>query len=93
MDDRQSRLRAAERRLDDALARLETALAAHRGRPSPADGDAAGADPRSPLPESAALGETLAEVRRQNDELKALSRDAAARLDHAIAQIDCLLED
>ncbi|NBB70095.1 MAG: hypothetical protein GVY33_07195 [Alphaproteobacteria bacterium] len=92
MDDRQSRLRAAERRLDDALARLETVLAAHRGRPRPDDGEAEGADGAAPTPESD-LGEAVAEVRRQNDELKALSRDAADRLDHAIAQIDLLLED
>lgn len=84
MDDRDSRLSAAERRLDDALARLETALAAQRGRPR--DGDETPGD-------GAGLGEALAEVRRQNDELKALSRDAATRLDDAIAQIDLLLED
>ncbi|MFP4125955.1 MAG: hypothetical protein ACLFU0_04840 [Alphaproteobacteria bacterium] len=90
MDDRNSRLDAAERRLEDALARLETALASSRGRPrfepDPADAAPAAA-------ESAGLGEALAEVRRQNDELKALSRDAAGRLDQAIAQIDLLLED
>ena len=93
MEDRQPRLRAAERRLDDALARLETALAADRGRPRPDDGDPEGADGAAPILESAALGEALSEVRRQNDELKALSRDAADRLDHAISQIDLLLED
>jgi hypothetical protein len=93
MEDRQPRLRAAERRLDDALARLETALAADRGRPRPDDGDPEGDDGAAPILESAALGEALFEVRRQNDELKALSRDAADRLDHAISQIDLLLED
>jgi len=90
MDDRNSRLDAAERRLEDALARLETALASSRGRPRSEQ------DPTATAPagaESAGLGEALAEVRRQNDELKALSRDAASRLDHAIAQIDLLLED
>jgi len=90
MDDRNPRLSAAERRLEDALARLETALASSRGRPrsehDPADTAAHDAH-------SAGLGEALAEVRRQNDELKALSRDAASRLDQAIAQIDLLLED
>jgi hypothetical protein len=90
MDDRNPRLSAAERRLEDALARLETALASARGRPV-ADQDEADGVPRDA--ESAGLGEALAEVRRQNDELKALSRDAASRLDHAIAQIDLLLED
>jgi hypothetical protein len=90
MDDRNSRLDAAERRLEDALARLETALASSRGRPRT---DHRHADAAADDAESAGLGEALAEVRRQNDELKALSRDAASRLDEAIAQIDLLLED
>ncbi len=85
------RLNAAERRLEDALARLETALAAQRGRPPAADRDQPPQE--GPPPEAGELGQALAEVRRQNDELKALSRDAASRLDHAIAQIDLLLED
>ena len=87
MDSRHSRLDAAERRLDDALARLETALAAARADPQALRAAAAGGE------DGAGLGTALAEVRRQNDELKALSRDAASRLDHAIAQIDLLLED
>jgi hypothetical protein len=90
MDDRNSRLDVAERRLEDALTRLETVLASARGRP---DSEHDEADTASPAVESAGLSEALAEVRRQNDELKALSRDAASRLDRAIAQIDLLLED
>ena len=96
MDDRYSRLSAAEGRLDDALARLETALAAQRGRPR---AEADRAVPGEPAPDGARevgaadLGDALAEAKRQNDALKALSRDAADRLDHAIAQIDLLLED
>jgi hypothetical protein len=76
------RLEAAERRLEDALARLETALVGDRSSAA-AQPSVAGAE----------LGDALAEARRQNDALKQLSRDAASRLDNAIAQIDLLLED
>jgi len=89
MGDGFPRLAAAERRLDDALARLETAVASGRLR-GRADDDTGGAGAEL---DGRELSEALAEVRRQNDELKALSRDAASRLDEAIAQIDTLLED
>jgi len=85
------RLEAAERRLEDALARLETALASTFARASDATVGEPGSGEASVG--GAELGDALAEARRQNDELKALSRDAASRLDRAIAQIDLLLED
>lgn len=89
MTDRVSRLEAAERRLDDALARFETALARAGGQ----DALAEASDASTLEGECGRLTATLADVRRHNDELRQLSRDAAARLDTAIAQIDLLLED
>lgn len=96
MTDRLSRLEAAERRLDDALARFETALARAGGKDglAAASGSSVPRDERGTLrDERGRLDETLADVRRHNDELRQLSRDAASRLDAAIAQIDLLLED
>ncbi len=84
-----SRLEAAERRLDDAIARFETALAKAGGRDVLVSADAGSAL----KDECVRLGDALSEVRRRNDELRELSRDAATRLDDAIAQIDLLLED
>jgi exonuclease VII small subunit len=82
------RLETAERRLDDALARFETALAAAAGRPT-MQAVAGGALKA----ECDKLAQALKEARTKNEELKAMSNDAAVRLDEAIAQIDLLLED
>jgi hypothetical protein len=87
MSDPYTRLDAAERRLDDALARFETALASASGRPH---GD--GAEEGRLKVECARLATALDEARRKTDELNAMSKDAAHRLDEAIAQIDLLLE-
>ncbi len=84
-----SRLEAAEQRLDDALARFETALARADGRP-PSVNDPGGDALRD---ECARLTQALGEVRQRNEELRNLSHDAATRLDSAIAQIDLLLEE
>ncbi|TVQ37844.1 MAG: hypothetical protein EA356_03610 [Geminicoccaceae bacterium] len=82
------RLDVAERRLDDALTRFETALAAAAGRPA-----LQGIESGLLKAECDKLAGALKEARTKNDELKAMSRDAATRLDEAIAQIDLLLED
>jgi hypothetical protein len=87
MNEPLNRLEAAERRLDDALARFETALASAAGRPSTA---VQGSVLRA---ECEKLQKALDDARRKNDDLQAMSRDAASRLDDAIAQIDLLLED
>ena len=86
MSDSLDRLEAAERRLDDALARFETALASAAGRPS------AAAQGSLLKAECAKLQSALDEAKRRNVDLQEMSRDAAARLDDAIAQIDLLLE-
>lgn len=88
MTDQLSRLETAERRLDDAIARFETALARVGGGAA-----AAHADGSTLRDECGRLTDALADVRRRNEELRTLSRDAASRLDHAISQIDLLLED
>lgn len=89
MSSTMSRLEAAERRLDDALARFETVLAKAGGR----DALAEAVESTALKDECVKLSDALTDVRRRNDELKSLSRDAATRLDDAIAQIDLLLED
>jgi hypothetical protein len=82
-----TRLETAERRLDDALTRFETALAAAAGKSS-----VPGLDTGLLKAECDKLSSALKDARVKNDELKAISRDAAHRLDEAIAQIDLLLE-
>ena len=81
------RLDAAERRLEDALTRFETALASAAGRPA-----MQGVESGLLKAECDRLAAALKDARVKNDELKAMSRDAAHRLDDAIAQIDLLLE-
>lgn len=79
-----SRLVSAERRLQDAVTRLETALALTSRR--------VGADAPQLRAECDRLTETLGDVRKENDALRELSKEAAGRLDRAIAQIDTMLQ-
>lgn len=89
MSSTMSRLEAAERRLEDALARFETALAKAGGR----DALAEVTEGIALKDECVRLSDALSDVRERNDALRRMSRDAATRLDDAIAQIDLLLED
>jgi hypothetical protein len=72
-----SRLDSAQKRLEDAVNRLDAAIKAN--------GRLAGADP-------AALRDELASVRRENATLAATQNQVSARLDNAIANIRTVLE-
>ena len=70
------------------MTRFETALAAVAGKPA-----MQGVESGLLKAECDKLANALKDARVKNDELQAMSRDAATRLDEAIAQIDLLLED
>ncbi|MEO1093069.1 MAG: hypothetical protein AAFX81_20815 [Pseudomonadota bacterium] len=86
MQERDDRLDTAERRLEDALARFETAFAAVTTRAG------GGRESGELKAECEKLELALSDVRQENAALKTVSRDAANRLDDAITQIDMLLE-
>ncbi|MGF1477338.1 MAG: DUF4164 family protein [Geminicoccaceae bacterium] len=84
-----SRLDEAQRRLQDAITRFETANAGSVTRVGTV-GDGQIVQLRE---ECRRLNSALTSMREENDQLRKLSREAASRLDATIDQIDALLQE